>query len=249
MKNKIINDSSVHYARRMKVSLLISLIMLICLFSLAPSINTNPYTMKNENKTIILQAVIEPLKNLSDMKEIPKQSLPKRITETENENEVSDMDIRTDFEDSVITNTDEDDRIYTIYETPPKLLTGIEVKYPEAAKKMGIEGKVYLRIVVEKDGKVSSVEVIKSDNIILNDAAVEAVKNAIFSPAMARDLPVRCVVTLPIMFKLTKYKSENVKRQKSRGDCCKDKILFSHVTLNTSMVTTIVKGLSVYCYC
>jgi len=201
MKKNFINDSSEGYPKRIKASLLTTVMLFVILFAFAPSMKSSPYALKSDSKAVVLQPVIEPLKNIADVKEIKRQSLPKKIVETKNQNEVTDIDIETDFEDSVLIN-DEDDRIYTVYETPPTLLSPIKVDYPEAARRMGIEGKVFLELVIEKNGIVSSVKILKSDNVILNEAAVEAVKKAQFAPAMSRDIPVRCIVTLPIMFRL-----------------------------------------------
>jgi TonB family protein len=160
--------------------------------------------MKDDSKAVVLQPIIDPLRKITDIRDIPKQSLPKKIIETDDANKVTEIDINTSFEDSVIQNNDNDNIIYTVYETAPKLLNSLEVVYPEMAKKMGIEGNVFLRMIVEKDGSVSSVEILKSDNMILNESAVSAAKNLLFSPAMTRDMPVRCVITLPIIFRLTK---------------------------------------------
>lgn len=201
MKKNIINDSSLRYQKRLKISLLLSLTLLITLFLFTPGIASNPYAMKGEEKAIVLQALPEPLTAVSDIKDIPKQSLPKKIVETNDENKVTQIEIQTSFEDSVL-NSGDDNRIYIVYETEPKLLTEIRINYPEAARMMGIEGRVFLEIVIEKDGRVSLVRVLKSDNPILNDAASDAVKNALFSPAMTRDIPVRCIVTIPVMFRL-----------------------------------------------
>ncbi|MDD3802930.1 MAG: energy transducer TonB [bacterium] len=201
MKKNFINDSSEGYPKRIKISVLTTIMLFIILFAFAPSMKSSPYALKSESSPVVLQTVIEPLKNITDVKEIKRQSLPKKIVETNNQNEVTDIDIETNFEDSVLINS-EDDRIYTVYETPPTLVSPINVDYPEMARKMGIEGKVFLEVVIEKNGIVSSVKVLKSDNVILNEAAIDAVKKAQFSPAMSRDIPVRCIVTLPIMFRL-----------------------------------------------
>ncbi len=52
------------------------------------------------------------------------------------------------------------------------------VKYPEIAKKEKIEGKVYAEYIVEKDGTVSNVKVIKSDNSKLNEEVLKVVKSS-----------------------------------------------------------------------
>lgn len=52
------------------------------------------------------------------------------------------------------------------------------VKYPDIAKKEGIQGKVYAEYIIEKDGTVSNVKVIKSDDAKLNQEVLKVVKSS-----------------------------------------------------------------------
>lgn len=76
------------------------------------------------------------------------------------------------------------------------------VNYPEEAKKAGIEGKVFIKAVIDNEGNVVSTEILKSDNDELNKAAVNAVKATKFIPAEKDGKTVKSEVTIPIMFKL-----------------------------------------------
>ncbi|SFT34496.1 protein TonB [Lishizhenia tianjinensis] len=79
------------------------------------------------------------------------------------------------------------------------------VRYPDSAKQEGISGKVYLRFVVEKDGSISSVEVLKGVNELLDAQAKKAIEEMpAWTPAVADGLKVRSYVTLPINFELAK---------------------------------------------
>ena len=90
---------------------------------------------------------------------------------------------------------------YSLYDEPPVLLSKIKIKYPEEAKRKGIEGKVFLKLIISKTGTVKSVEVLKGIPE-LNQAAIEAVKNLKLKPAKYKGKPVRAVVRIPIDFKL-----------------------------------------------
>jgi len=190
-----------NYSKRLKISLLLTLVISIMLFSFVPSIGVHPYVLRKESKEVVLMNIVEPLQNVRDIQNIPLQTLPKKIVETEDASKASDPLFISSFDDTSI-NYSEDNTIYTIYETPPVLINTISVEYPLIATKLGLEGKVFLKIIVEKDGKVSSVEVLKSDNQIFDDYAVRAGRAMIFTPAMTRDMPIRCVVTIPIVFRL-----------------------------------------------
>ncbi|MFH1049693.1 MAG: energy transducer TonB [bacterium] len=76
------------------------------------------------------------------------------------------------------------------------------IQYPEIARRAGIEGKVLIRVLVEKDGKPKRHRVEYSDNEQLNDAAVKAVMASVFTPAIQNDRPVVCWVTIPVTFRL-----------------------------------------------
>lgn len=76
------------------------------------------------------------------------------------------------------------------------------VVYPEVAKKAGIEGKVILRVLVDTDGSVKKVLVLNSDSKMLDQAAIDAVSKATFTPAIQNKQPVMVWVSIPITFKL-----------------------------------------------
>jgi len=74
--------------------------------------------------------------------------------------------------------------------------------YPEIALKAGMEGTVYVKIWVDKEGKPKKVTVLKSDAEIFNQAAIDAAWKWVFTPAMMNNGPVAVNVTIPFRFKL-----------------------------------------------
>lgn len=75
--------------------------------------------------------------------------------------------------------------------------------YPEKAKEDSITGKVLVGFVIEADGSITNVEVIRSANKILDEEAVRVVKcMPKWIPGMQFDKPVRTSYNLPITFKL-----------------------------------------------
>ena len=78
------------------------------------------------------------------------------------------------------------------------------LKYPESAKKNKQEGRVFVGFVVEKDGSISNVSVMRGVCEELDNEAVRVVKTLPkFTPGMNNGKPVRVQYTLPIVFKLT----------------------------------------------
>jgi periplasmic protein TonB len=86
----------------------------------------------------------------------------------------------------------------------PKPVMDIQklVVYPDFAKRTGIEGKVTVSALIGEDGRVKKVEVEKSDNNWLEEAAKEAMMKARFTPARQGDKPVKVWYTQTIQFKL-----------------------------------------------
>lgn len=77
------------------------------------------------------------------------------------------------------------------------------VRYPEAAKDKGIEGKVYIRFIIEKDGSVSNVKIIRGVSPELDNEAKEVITSMPkWSPGMQNNLPVRVSYTVPVYFAL-----------------------------------------------
>jgi protein TonB len=77
-------------------------------------------------------------------------------------------------------------------------------RYPESARRAGIEGVTVLRFVVMANGHVEKVQVERSaGNLDLDQSAIDAVKTWLFEPARRGKEAVPVWVTLPVRFALT----------------------------------------------
>lgn len=205
MEKFIKNDLKEKYPTFVKSSLLTTLILFIILFLFAPKLKTNPYKMKEKKDVVVMEKLPDQIQKINEPKEISKPQLPKKIVETTKESEVTkNIDIQTSFETEDLNIEKYEGEIFRIYEQAPQLIQRIDPEYPQMARQLGIEGTVFLELVVEKDGTVSQVKVLKSVHPLLDEAAVKAAYQLKWSPAMTRDLPIRCYVTYPITFRLTK---------------------------------------------
>jgi protein TonB len=73
--------------------------------------------------------------------------------------------------------------------------------YPQIAQDNGIQGKVFLTFVVERDGTVTNVKVVKGVDKILDDEAVRAIEaSPKWSPGLQRGRPVRVRFFIPLVF-------------------------------------------------
>ena len=77
------------------------------------------------------------------------------------------------------------------------------LRYPARCAEMGIGGKVFIEFVVEKDGSISSINVVRSADPDLSQEAIRVVKAMPkWIPGMQRDKAVRVRFTIPITFQL-----------------------------------------------
>jgi protein TonB len=75
-------------------------------------------------------------------------------------------------------------------------------EYPDFARRAGIEGVVYLQFIVDKQGNVKNIEVLRSPNETLEEEAIRALKATTFTPGKQRKQPVEVRMSLPVRFKL-----------------------------------------------
>ncbi len=97
--------------------------------------------------------------------------------------------------------------VFVVVERMPELIGGIEklqesIKYPEMAKKAGIEGRVYVKFIIDERGRVVDPVMIRGIGAGCDEVALEAVSKARFKPGMQRGRPVKVWYTIPIIFKL-----------------------------------------------
>ena len=107
---------------------------------------------------------------------------------------------------------DAGEEVFQVVEKDPEFENGMEglyqylathLQYPDEAKEKKIEGRVYVRFIVEKDGTVTNVEVIHSPDPMLGAEAVRVVEAMPkWKPGRQRGKKVRVQYNLPINFKL-----------------------------------------------
>ena len=101
------------------------------------------------------------------------------------------------------------DDVFQVVEDMPKFpgdlnkYLGKNVKYPEKAQKEKIQGRVTVQFIVEKDGTITNVKVLRSVHQLLDKEAIRVVENMPkWIPGTQRGEPVRVSYTVPINFRL-----------------------------------------------
>jgi len=106
----------------------------------------------------------------------------------------------------------EEATIFTVVESMPEFKGGMgelysylgnNIKYPVMAKESGIQGKVYVTFVVERDGSITDVKVLRGIGGGCDEEAIRVVGGMPkWKPGKQRGKPVRVQYNLPVRFTL-----------------------------------------------
>lgn len=77
-----------------------------------------------------------------------------------------------------------------------------KVVYPEVLKSAGIEGKVYIKILVDKSGEVKKHKIIKSPHDLMSKEVEKVIPLIRFKPGIQANKPITCWVMIPFDFRL-----------------------------------------------
>ena len=152
--------------------------------------------------------------------EVPKQTTQLEIVE--DDVEVEDIEINAEIdqaevvEDYTPVEGEEEEvveaEVFTIVEEMPSYpggdqkmyeYLGKNIKYPQIARESSIQGRVFVNFVVEPDGSVSNVKVLRGIGGGCDEEAVRVVKSMPkWKAGKQRGKAVRVSYTLPVVFKL-----------------------------------------------
>ena len=111
--------------------------------------------------------------------------------------------------DAIHTDTQQQEanEVFMVVEEMPQLIGGLtsltsKLEYPQLARAAGIQGKVYLQFVVQKDGSVSDAMVIRGIGAGCDEEALRVIRQAKFTPGKQRGVEVPVKVSIPVSFKL-----------------------------------------------
>ncbi len=168
--------------------------------------------------------IIEDQKQEEPPEEQPKPEekievqLPEEIKVVDNDKKVKEVTFVSTDEDKPLPppappgDEEETEEIFTIVEEPCQFPGGMgalmkylskNIEYPEIAQENGIQGRVIISFVVEKNGKPSQVKVARGVDPALDKEAVRVVKGMpAWKPGKQQGKAVRQRFTLPVVFRL-----------------------------------------------
>ncbi len=150
----------------------------------------------------IKQIEIIEVPDLEEIKEEIAVDLDIEITE---ETAIEEIVFEEPVEEEIV------EEVFTIVEQNPTFVGGdlafikfvqSNLVYPEKARRMGLEGRVFVRFVVEKDGSLTDVSVIKGMMGDCNEEAIRVMQNSPkWVAGKQRGRSVRVQIVIPITFK------------------------------------------------
>ena len=190
----------INYPVRIRQVLMCIVVLLVVLFYTTPRFLDEVSAQAAVEDFIIETIDIPPPKDVVEQK-------PNRPTIPEPVDDDTDDEEIEVYEDTDFNKFDEfdDDRKtskFIAFDEAPVAISGVKMKYPPMAKAAGIEGKVVVEFFIDKNGVVTEVEIVSGTGTVLDQAAVEAVKNSTWKPARQRTKKVGVWKKVPIKFSL-----------------------------------------------
>lgn len=206
------------YAVHLQVGMILTLTLFIVLFRVELNLSHDIRFEALEQELIEMDEIVQ----TEQIVKPPPPPRPPVPVEVPNDEIIDDTDLNLDASldldmaldlppppsDKIQSAIDDDEPdFYLIVEEDPELIGGLEglqrsIRYPEIARKAGIEGSVFIQFVVDEKGNVIDPVVTRGIGGGCNEAALEAVRKAKFKPGMQRGKPVKVQYNLPIRFRL-----------------------------------------------
>jgi len=122
--------------------------------------------------------------------------------------------LSSSFVKQAFSQEEEENQIFTIVENQPQFPGGqvalnsyisSNLQYPENARKNGIEGTVYATFVVEEDGSISNIRILKGLDSECDEEVIRVLSNMPkWKPGTQRGKTVRVQFNIPVRFGLGK---------------------------------------------
>lgn len=207
----------------LEIGLIVALLAVIVAFSYTPSehridkVDLNYGPIEEEMIDITIQDQKPPempkkveMNVITDMLQVVTND-----TKITTDVDFAEFDESTEIVQQVVVKEEEivEEEIFVTAETMPSFMGGDlgvfrnwvqkQLNYPPIAQENGIQGKVIIQFVVEKDGRLTNVQVLSTSDRSLSEEAVRVLQlSPRWSPGKQRNQPVRIKYTLPVDFRI-----------------------------------------------
>jgi protein TonB len=198
----------------LEIGLLITLVILIVAVRLDLTSQAPEEVVLDEQEVVEMEEIIQ-TRQIETPPPPPKQPVPVEVPNDEIIEDV-DIDIGGDLDlggtldmppPPPPAEEEEEEDFFVVVEEMPELIGGLgelqsKIRYPEMARRAGIEGRVFIQFIVNEQGQVENPRVMRGIGGGADEEALRVVSQAQFRPGMQRGRPVRVQYSLPIFFRL-----------------------------------------------
>jgi protein TonB len=201
------------YTVYLEAGLIIALLFMITAVKVTIESEPPKVMQLDEQEVVEMEEVVQ-TKQIETPPPPPRPPVPVEVPNDEIiEDEMIDLDAELDMDAPMELpppppdQEDEEEDFFVVVEQMPQLKGGMaklqgSVKYPEMARRAGIEGRVTVQFIVNEQGNVENARVVRGIGGGCDEEALKAVQKAEFAPGMQRGRPVRVQYALSINFRL-----------------------------------------------
>ncbi len=208
-----------YYTILLETGLILTLVIFIILFRIdfAPTDNDDHLVIETQEE-VIMEEIVQ----TRQQPEIPPPPRPPVPVEVPNDEIIEDIHIDIDSELDIFSESrlppppppsadaeaeEEEEDFFVFVEEMPKMKGDLmelqaKIRYPEMARRAGIEGRVHIQFIVNELGQVEDPKVVRGIGGGCDEEALRVVRQAEFTPGLQRGKPVRVQYSLPIFFKI-----------------------------------------------
>ncbi len=206
-----------YYMINLQIGFIVTLVLLITLFRINLQPGGEFEIIEEEQEIIEMEEIIQTEQEVTPPPP-PRPPSPEPVPDDEIiEDQFFDLDTEIDLDAPMDMpppppppddDEEEEPEVFTIVEDMPELVGGMQsiyehLRYPEIARKAGIEGRVVVQFIIDEEGNVIDPVVVRGIGGGCDEAAIEAVKQVRFTPGRQRGRAVRVRYSLPITFRLS----------------------------------------------
>lgn len=207
-------DLRQRYPLFVEIGMVLTLAILIIAFRLDMTVDDSFKVTLVEQEVVQMEEILQ-TEQIEKPPPPPRPPVPVEVPNDEVlEDDELDLDVFLDLDEAVdlpppppAVEEEPEPEIFVIVEEPPQLIGGLSglqasIKYPEIAKKAGVEGRVFVQFIVDENGNVTDAVVTRGIGAGCDEEAIKGILMAKFTPGKQRGKAVKVKMSLPVTFKL-----------------------------------------------
>ncbi len=190
------------HLHRLQLGFLLAVSIHVMLLLMLPNPHFQPYQLTEKSVTTLVDAPLDFVIPLPP-EEIPRREVATAMEPTDDPGAAETIPSNA-LDPAAIpipVDSEHGSDYFDAYDRPPVVIKQVHPVYPEMARQAELEGLVVLKVAIDEFGQVQEALILESVPG-LDEAALDAIYQWQFQPAMQRDVPVPVWYTVPIRFRL-----------------------------------------------